>query len=126
MQIYQKELMDHFKNPKNCGHLENPDFKVADENPSCGDKVSIEGKIQDDLICDLKFVSSGCVLSQASASILTEMCKNKKISEVLNISPETFIKEVGITLGPNRIKCALLPLVVLKKGLAPFNNSNSR
>ena len=115
--------MDHFKNPRNCGHIENPDFAIFDENPSCGDRVSMQGKVQDSILVDVKFISSGCVLSQATSSMLTEFSKGKKIEEILAMTSDDILKLVGINLGPNRIKCAMLPLIVLKKGLSSYFES---
>lgn len=115
--LYKEELLEHFKNPNNYGKLENPDFTSEDGNPSCGDKIKIEGKVSNGVLTDVKFTGNGCVLSQASASMLTELCKNKSIDDILNLSKDDISKLLKIELGPVRIKCAILPLFVLQKGI---------
>jgi len=66
-------LLDHYQNPRNFGHLENPDIVHEEGNPSCGDQIRIEIKLEDNKIADIKFTGKGCTISQASASILTEI-----------------------------------------------------
>ena len=118
--LYQEELMDHYKFPRNKQKIKDPDFLSGDGNPTCGDKVYIEGKIKDNKITEIGFDGSGCVISQASASMLTEKVLGKSVDEVLNLTKDDIVKMLGIELGPNRLKCALLSLQVLKKGLSEF------
>ncbi|MBU4269420.1 iron-sulfur cluster assembly scaffold protein [Candidatus Dependentiae bacterium] len=117
--VYQEKLMEHFKNSKYRKTIENPDFSSGQQNPSCGDSILIEGKFEnknsDQLkIKELGFSGSGCVVSQASASMLLQSCIGKTPEEILNIGKDDIVKLVGIPLGPNRIKCALLSLEALK------------
>jgi len=72
MKFYKELLMDHFKNPRNRGRLENADFTISQFNPSCGDKISVEGIIQDGILTQVAFEGKGCVISQAAASMLSE------------------------------------------------------
>ena len=124
--LYQEELMDHFKYPRNRKKLKNPDFKSGQFNPSCGDKIYIEGQIEIDsktgnqIILNLGFEGSGCVISQAAASMLTEKCKGQNIDKVLKITKDDIIKMIGLQLGPVRLKCALLCLQALHQGLLEF------
>ena len=122
-ELYQEELMDHFKNPRNHGSLKNPDFISSDDNPSCGDSVIIEGIISNGVLEQISFSGKGCVLSQATASMLTEKCKGKKIEEILALSTQDVLNIIDMTLGPNRLKCALLPLQVLKQGISSYKKS---
>lgn len=119
--LYQEELMEHFKNPKNKGRLDNPDITSGEYNPSCGDKVCVDCKICDGVIKDIGFVGSGCVISQASASMITELCKGKTIEEVLELGKDDVLELLGIELGPNRLRCALLTLQALQSGLKNTN-----
>jgi len=123
--IYQDELMHHFKYPLNKKEVQSPDFESSHLNPSCGDKVSIQGKIFENKIVDIGFSGLGCVISQAAASMLTESVKGKTVDEVLAITKENIIEMVGIKLGPNRLKCALLALQVLQDALNEFQKSKN-
>ena len=115
--IYQEKLMDHYKNPRNKKKIESPDFSTDRQNPSCGDSILIEGKIVNGKIEELGFDGSGCVVSQAAASILLQSCLGKTVDEVLKLDKDDILKLLGIPLGPNRIKCALLSLEALKASL---------
>ncbi|MBD3272810.1 Fe-S cluster protein [Candidatus Dependentiae bacterium] len=121
--IYQEKLMDHYKNPRNKKNIENPDFSTGRQNPSCGDSVLIEGKLENGKITDLGFSGSGCVISQAAASILLTSCTGKTVEEVLALDKDYILKLLGIPLGPNRIKCALLSLDALKSSLEKIKNN---
>lgn len=124
---YQDELFEHFKYPCNKKCIESPDFQAGHDNPSCGDKVLIEGNISnEDRIIDIGFTGSGCVISQAATSMLSEFCKNKTVDEVLALTKDDILDLVKIELGPNRLKCALLCLQVLQDALIKFRkNKNS-
>jgi nitrogen fixation NifU-like protein len=115
--LYQEELMDHYKYPRNNKTIENPDFAISELNPSCGDRIAIAGKISENIISDLGFSGSGCVISQATASMLTEHCLGKTVELALGLSKNDIIAMVGLEMGPTRLKCALLSLQVLQHGL---------
>ncbi|KKQ49814.1 MAG: hypothetical protein US69_C0002G0089 [candidate division TM6 bacterium GW2011_GWF2_38_10] len=116
--LYQEELLEHFKYPRNKKAIANPSFESNLDNPSCGDKVQIQGIITNNVITDLGFSGSGCVISQAAASMLTNHCIGKTVDEVMNLTKDDIFALVGIKLGPTRTKCALLSLQVLQEGLA--------
>ena len=124
MSIYKEELMDHFKHPRNKTLLNDPDVFIDDGNPSCGDKISVTLNISSDgdKITEIGFTGSGCVLSQASASILYEKMIGKTIDDALSLSKDDLLKLLGLELGPTRLKCAMLSLEVLKKGLLGFKS----
>jgi nitrogen fixation protein NifU and related proteins len=122
--LYQEELMEHFKNPCNYGSLKNPDFVISQDVPSCGDVIAMEGKISQDKLEEISFSGNGCVLSMATASMLTQRCKGCKIKEILALCKEDVLKMVGLELGPNRLKCALLSLQVLKEGINSYIKKN--
>ena len=124
--MYQQELMDHYRNPRHSGMLSAPDFIGEDHNPSCGDRITISGKISDDSVTQLGFNASGCVLSQASASILSEHCANKTIAQVLAFSKDDLLELVGIPLGPNRVKCCLLSLFALQEAIVAFQRQTTQ
>lgn len=117
MDIYAKELLDHYKKPKNLGKIDNPDFVTQEYNPSCGDRIQIFGKIKNGKIEQISFLGEGCVISLATASMLTEFIKDKSTSEVLKLNSDDIIKLIKIKPGPTRLKCALLPLYAIQSGV---------
>lgn len=112
--IYQENILDHYKNPRNKGHIDNPTYSASDLNPFCGDKIQISLKVKDNNVQDIKFDGVGCAISLASASILTDLVKGKNLREVRQLTKQDLLDELGIKLSAIRIKCALLPLKVLK------------
>ena len=118
--LYAQHLQDHYQNPRNIKKLQNPTFCSCQKNHSCGDKVSIEGIITNDIVADLFFQGEGCVISLATASILTEFCKGKNISEILNLESRDILKLIGIELGISRLRCAVLPLIALQDGIKSY------
>jgi nitrogen fixation NifU-like protein len=118
-QLYREVILDHYKNPRNHGVLENPDAHAEGKNPLCGDETEIFVKFGSDgaTIEDIKFSGRGCAISQAATSMLTEMVKGRQASEVATMTRDDILEEVGIPLTPVRLKCALLGLTTLKLAL---------
>lgn len=116
MNIYQEELLDHYENPSNYGTLPNPDVSHEEDNPLCGDRIRIDLGVEDGIIKKVRFSGHGCTISQAAASMLTEEIAGKSLAEVKQLSRDDILEMIGIPLGPVRLKCALLPLKVLKAG----------
>lgn len=115
--IYKEIILDHYRNPKNKGRLIDAEISAQDNNPVCGDQISIDIKLEDDVVSDIKFDGEGCAISQSSASILTEMLMGKTVDELSKFTKDELLEELGTpSLGPARIKCALLSLKVLKIG----------
>ncbi|HEU4823463.1 MAG TPA: SUF system NifU family Fe-S cluster assembly protein [Nitrososphaeraceae archaeon] len=119
--IYREIILDHYRNPRNKGKLPEADISTHDSNPLCGDEIDIHMKIQGDRIMDIKFEGRGCAISQASASMLTEMVINKPLTSVKDIAKTDVLENIGLTnLGPARVKCALLALKVMKLGMVNY------
>ena len=112
--------MNHFKNPKNYGAIENYDFCAKSSNSFCGDDIIIYGLVNKNKIVNIKFKGSGCLISQATASLLTEFCKNKTLNEVFTLKTNDILSLIGVNLGPVRQKCALLSLNAIIKGLNKY------
>ena len=110
-------ILDHYKNPRNQGKLEEPDATFEEGIPSCGDVIRLDLKIRDDVIEDVKFSGNGCAISQASVSILTENIVNKRTEEILSLTEKDMFTALGGRVSPIRYKCALLGFNVLKKAL---------
>lgn len=112
--FYRDYILDHYRNPRNFGTLEEFDAEAEDLNPLCGDQIRVQLKLADGVVKDLRFSGKGCAISQASASMLTETVKGMKLSDVAKLSKDAVLENVGIGISPTRMKCAMLGLRVLK------------
>ncbi len=115
--IYKDIILDYYRNPRNFGELPNPDVRAKDSNPLCGDIIEMQLKINDGKVEDIRFQGKGCAISQAAASMLTEVAKGKSLDEIKAVGKPDVLELLGIDPGPTRIKCALLGLKVLKLGV---------
>ena len=122
--LYMEVILDHNKNPRNKGHIDEHTNHADGHNPLCGDKISLDLIIEDNLVKDIKFTGSGCAISTASSSILTEAIVGKEITEIRhlfekfhglvtskNIQKENLGKLSvfeGVKKYPARVKCATL------------------
>jgi nitrogen fixation protein NifU and related proteins len=118
-ELYREVILDHYKNPRGHGLIEDADAQAEGQNPLCGDEVSIYVAFGDDgdTIDDVKFSGRGCAISQAATSMLTEMVKGRSATEVASLPRDALLEEIGIPLTPVRLKCALLGLSTLKLAL---------
>ena len=117
--MYRENILDHYKNPRNYGAMEEPDATAKGQNPLCGDEVTISLKFAGDgeTIEDIRFEGRGCAISQAATSMLTDIVKGKTAAQVAALPKEELQEEIGIQLTPIRLKCAILGLGVLKVAL---------
>lgn len=119
--IYREIILDHYRNPRNKGRISDADVSFHDSNPLCGDEIDIHLKVEDNIVKDIKFEGRGCAISQASASMLTEMVMNKQLTSVKELGKDDILENIGlVNLGPARIKCALLSLKVLKMSMVEY------
>ena len=118
-QLYREVILDHYKNPRGHGPMDDADAEAEGQNPLCGDEVSIYVAFGDDgeTIDEVKFSGRGCAISQAATSMLTEMVAGRTASEVASLDKDELLEEIGIPLTPIRLKCAILGLGVLKVAL---------
>lgn len=120
--IYREELLEHYRHPQNFGKLKKYTYSADKPNPLCGDEIILQlledkqGKIK-----DAKFQGVGCVLSIASASLLTEWMKGKSRQQLARLKPEQVVKNLSIEVGPARRKCALLVYEALQEILKAQN-----
>ena len=134
--LYRRVIMDHYKTPRNSGAYEDGAVVVEMNNPTCGDRISLQMKVKDGIIEGAKFKGEGCSISLASASMMTDAVKGKKVEEALKIAqdfsalmkgedPEFEYEDIqalsGVTKFPARIKCATLPWNAMKKGIEGSN-----
>ena len=116
--LYREVIIEHYKSPSHRGHLDPHDISFADNNPLCGDHIQIDLRVNEDgRVSEARFDGHGCAISQASADLLVESVIGKRLDEVKLLNKQDILDMLGIELGPVRIKCALLPLKVLKAGV---------
>ena len=118
-QLYREVILDHYKNPRGHGVMDDPDAEAEGKNPLCGDEVTVSVRFAEDgeTIDEVGFEGRGCAISQAATSMLTELVQGRTAAEVASLPKEELLDEIGIPLTPVRIKCAILGLGVLKVAL---------
>jgi nitrogen fixation NifU-like protein len=116
--LYREVIIEHYKNPGYRGSLDPHDISFEDENPLCGDQIRIDLRVDENgVITEAAFDGHGCAISQASADLLLESIIGKSVEDVKTLSKTDILDMLGIELGPVRLKCALLPLKILKAGV---------
>ena len=119
--LYREVILDHYKNPRGHGVIDDADVEVEGQNPLCGDEVSIYVSFEpgSDVIEEVKFSGRGCVISQAATSMLMEMVQGRSAAEVATTPKEELLEDIMGVLknNPTRLKCALLGLTTLKMAL---------
>ena len=114
MDFYVEELIDNYEHPHNKGKLEHANAEFHGQNPVCGDDLTLYLDIEDGVVKDVKFDGDGCSISVASASMLTDAIKGKRIEDIEKMGFEDLKKIIGIDPGPVRLHCATLSLKALK------------
>ena len=107
MALYNEKVMDHFRNPRNIGVLENANGIGEVGNAKCGDIMRIYLKIEDDIIQDVSFETFGCGSAIAASSVATELIKGKPVSEAMKLTNKAVVEELG-GLPPHKIHCSVL------------------
>ena len=115
--LYPPLILDHYRNPRNYGTLAEYSIAGNSRNPSCGDTISLQGLVHNGVLEVVRFEGSGCMLSQAAASIILEHVTGMAVGEILKLTPAQMYPIVGITVGPTRARCIDLVLEVLQKAL---------
>ncbi|MFC2030181.1 iron-sulfur cluster assembly scaffold protein [Chloroflexota bacterium] len=119
--MYTERLLDHYRHPRNQGHLQSVDLSAEEYNPLCGDRVRVELGTEDGTVVDAGFTGRGCALCLGSASILTEAIKGRTLTELQALGKDEFLAELESAVRPARLKCALLPWVAFRR--AAFGDS---
>ncbi len=113
--LYREYILEHYKRPHNWGPMESPDLEASDNNPLCGDELTVMLRVgEGNLIEDIRFDGHGCAISQASASMASDEVKGMKVEDLLKLDRAFILELLGIELSATRMKCALLSLKVLK------------
>jgi nitrogen fixation NifU-like protein len=116
--FYREEILEHYTHPHHYGTLEHADISHEEDNPLCGDRIRFDILLDDDgqTVKDVRFSGVGCAISKAAASMLSDLLIGQTLDEIRALTSEDLLEELGIELGPVRLKCALLPLKVVKVG----------
>ncbi len=117
--LYSEKVMEHFKNPRNVGEIENPDGTGHVGNPVCGDIMELHIRVNDGVITDAKFKTFGCGAAIATSSMVTEIVKGKSIEEALKISNKT-VAEALDGLPPIKMHCSALAEEALKMAIEDY------
>ncbi|MDM5330426.1 MULTISPECIES: Fe-S cluster assembly sulfur transfer protein SufU [Bacillaceae] len=132
--LYRRVIMDHYKNPRNRGILEDGSHTINMNNPTCGDRIQLTFKVEDGVVIDARFEGEGCSISMSSASMMTQAIKGKKVEEAIKLSKifsdimqgKEYDDDIdlgdiealqGVAKFPARIKCATLAWKAMEKGL---------
>ena len=118
MSPYEEIILDHWKNPRNKGRLPHPDLVGVEVNPLCGDAVRLELSVADGKVKEVRFDGQGCAISQAAASLPTELIQGRSLEELRKMSEKELLSALGEVIE-TRKNCALLPLRALRRALAP-------
>jgi len=116
--MYRQQILEHYRNPRNYGELEDPTFSHVGENPMCGDEIELDVELaeDDETIARVAFQGQGCAISQASASMLSERLPGMTLSELDELDRDDVIDMLGVEISPMRIKCAVLAEKVAQDG----------
>lgn len=121
--LYSEKVMEHFRNPRNVGEMENPDGIGHVGNPVCGDIMELYIKVNDGTITDAKFKTFGCGAAIATSSMVTELVKGKSVDEALEISNRAVAEALG-GLPPVKMHCSVLAEEALKSAIEDYLNKN--
>ena len=123
MALYSEKVMDHFRNPRNVGVIENADGVGEVGNAKCGDIMKIYLKIENGMIADVKFETFGCGSAIASSSMATELIKGKPVSEALSLTNEA-VAEALDGLPAHKLHCSVLAVEAIKKAIQDYYEKN--
>ena len=123
MALYSEKVMDHFRNPRNVGVIEDADGVGEVGNPVCGDIMKIYLKIDNDIVTDVKFETFGCGSAIASSSMATELIKGKPVSEVLQLTNKAVVEALD-GLPAHKLHCSVLAEEAIKKALKDYYDRN--
>jgi nitrogen fixation NifU-like protein len=128
--LYRDYILEHYRRPHNFGVLEGATTTQEGANPLCGDRITLQLKVEDGAVAGVGFTGRGCAISQASASLLTDELRGKTLEQAAQLSRQDVLDLLGIEISPARLKCALLSLDTLHRALgqaesAPAGSADS-
>lgn len=117
MDIYADNILDHYRNPRHKVPIADANAERAEENLTCGDKLTVQLKIANDRIAQIGWSGVGCAISQAGMSLLSEHLEGMPTEAVLKLGKHEVLNLLGVPIGPRRLKCALMSLHAVKNAL---------
>lgn len=126
MDIYEQNILDHYQNPHHYGRLAEAKLSSENINRSCGDQITVDLKIEENKIKDLKFEANGCAISVASMSLLSDYLLNKNTAEVLALKYQDVLNILGVPVAERRYKCVLLGLLTVQNIILKSQNQTER
>jgi nitrogen fixation NifU-like protein len=118
--LYREYILEHFREPHNKGDIVQPDRFATYSNPLCGDHIQMSVVLDGTKISDVRFNGAGCAISQAAASMLTDLMIGKTLDELAEITKQDIFDMLGVEISPARQRCALLSWEVMRKGILKF------
>ena len=123
--MYRQQILDHYRNPRNYGEIEDPTFSHVGENTSCGDEIEVFVALDDERRVEaVTFTGDGCAISQAAASLLSEEVRGMGVEELYDLDREDVLELLGVEVTPMRIKCAVLAEKVIQDGAKLHEGEN--
>ncbi|EMA19536.1 MULTISPECIES: iron-sulfur cluster assembly scaffold protein [Haloarcula] len=116
--MYRQQILDHYKNPRNYGEIEDPTFTHIGENPMCGDEIRMDVVLDEseETIEQVAFQGDGCAISQASASMLSQELAGMAVEDLEAMDRDDITEMLGVDISPMRVKCAVLAEKVAQDG----------
>lgn len=124
--MYMENILDHNAHPHNRGPLPDADFRHEEESLSCGDRLALAARLDGDRIAEARFEGSGCALSVAAASMLTDALVGKATKEALAMTDADVFRLLGFEVGISRLRCATLALKTFQQGLSGYLKSHGK
>ncbi len=120
LDLYAENLIENYERPHNKGALSNASVSMYEENPSCGDAITVYLKIEEGKVKDVSFEGDGCAVSMGSASMVTDYVKGKSLAEIEKMGRDTVVEVIGVDPGAARMHCATLSLRAIKDAIFSF------
>lgn len=116
--MYQENILDHYKHPRNFGELPDANAKAHAANPLCGDELDFFLKFDaEENVAEVKFTGRGCTITMASASMLSEKLKGLNRTAIETLTNEDALRLLGVPINPARLRCATLPLEAVQQAI---------
>ncbi len=122
-EIYKENILDHYREPHNFGEMSNADIQHREFNPLCGDEITVFMHCKGNRVSQITFSGHGCAISQAAMSMLTDTLTGKTLKDIEKVTPENVLKMLGIPIGVVRMKCAILGLKTVHRGISEYYKS---